>query len=306
MGWTRMRTGVAWPVGALLPALLGCPAAPGALGNLSTGTIGAPSAASSESGAADTVGATSVAEGSESTGAAVTDSTTDDPADDSTTGAPLSCPEGDGLGECNTLEQDCPPGQRCVPTGIGGTWSTTECKPIDAAPADVGEPCVPTNEVTSGDDNCGEGLVCWQFGGMQTECLGLCGCGSEGPECPVGFTCAAANAGVLAVCFANCDPLLQNCPNGDGCYFAESAFLCSPDVSDPMTGAGDPCSFLNDCPAGTGCVDEALVTGCTSASCCAAFCEDDRDCPNNGQCQPFFGQGQPPMGYENVGLCDPP
>lgn len=88
-------------------------------------------------------------------------------------------------------------------------------------------------------------------------------------------TCVIASENVLILCFPICDPLVQNCYEGSGCYPIIDAFGCAPDVSGRNGVAGDPCEFVNVCDLGLFCANPELVPGCTGASCCTPYCNVD-------------------------------
>ena len=100
-----------------------------------------------------------------------------------------------------------------------------------------------------------------------------------------------------------CDPLAQDCPEGDGCYGIDGDFACAP-VADPGQ-AGDACEFINTCDVGLQCVTGDAVSGCNDVGCCTPFCDlaggacDEPD----AECVPYFEEGAAPPGHENVGLC---
>jgi hypothetical protein len=124
--------------------------------------------------------------------------------------------------------------------------------------------------------------------------------------------CAIANGGTLILCLPNCDPLLQDCADGEGCYPIVDAFACAPDAGGAMGAYGEPCEFLNVCDPGLFCANADAVPNCAGANgCCSSFCDvsdpmASANCPGaaGGQeCTPWFQMGQAPPGFENVGAC---
>ncbi len=277
------------------------------------GTEGSSSAADSgpapETGAVTTMGtgdglASTTGEGS-SDDSASSDVDTG-PADD-TTGRPPNmfvCSASEGVGDCNPIEQDCPAGQRCVPVG-DGTWTTTMCFDVADNPRQAGETCNETAGVTAGLDDCDRGLMCWSSDPQDPAvCRPLCDCTEDGPACDGGDFCNISNGGVLPLCTPACDPILQNCPSGDGCYFDDPGFSCSQDASSGRGDMGDPCEFINSCSAGLGCLPAPPMSGCAAAMCCAAWCElGAMECTAPMACTPVFEANMAPVGYEDVGYC---
>jgi hypothetical protein len=53
------------------------------------------------------------------------------------------------------------------------------------------------------------------------------------------------------------------------------------------------------------CATAEVMPDCAGSSCCAAFC--DLSAPTCGlegtECSAFFNAGEPPPGYENLGIC---
>jgi hypothetical protein len=222
--------------------------------------------------------------------------------------------------ECDPWTQDCPDGQKCNPwANDGGTWNATKCVPLDANPAQVGDPCMVEGDPKSGLDNCMAAAMCWAVD-AETHigtCVGFCTGTEANPSCDdPGTTCSITNGGSLILCLPVCDPLLQNCVNDQGCYGVGSHFICAPNASQPDAGNyGDPCAFLNVCNPGLFCAAAGAVPNCQGASgCCSEFC-DITSAEGAAQCQgaaggqecvPWFEQNQAPPGFEDVGGCSIP
>jgi hypothetical protein len=104
----------------------------------------------------------------------------------------------------------------------------------------------------------------------------------------------------------NCDPTLQNCANGEGCYWTGIDFDCLTESEDALQ--NEPCGFINDCAAGLTCVEASALPACGGASCCTNFCDlGGEPCGLPGAvCVPFFEQGMAPPEYEHVGFCGLP
>ncbi len=277
-------------------------------------------------------GATSGADSTQpggSTGAADDAQSTATSVDDDTTGTPGATASGsddavvdgsddgrdfivisDGaqVSECSPWEQDCPRGEKCSAwaSELDGTWNANACFVVVDEPDAVGEPCVALGGPASGLDSCDVGAICWGADGPSGmgECLAFCGGSSGAPECPADLFCSVSNEGVLPLCQPSCDPVLQNCPEGQGCYLGDGDYNCTNDASGGA-GFGQGCDFINACAAGYACLPPAIIGDCTAGGgCCTPFCDLDGEdaCPGEGQtCMPVFEP--PPTGLEHVGVC---
>jgi hypothetical protein len=161
----------------------------------------------------------------------------------------------------------------------GGAWNATRCTPLAEDPNEVGEPCTVVSSGVSGIDDCVIGAMCWDVhpDTLMGECIALCQ-GSEGnPMCADPCThCVISSEGAFAPCLPGCDPILQNCAEGEACYPVQSVFACAPDVSGDAGAIGDDCgSTINGCDPGLLCLTAELVPGCDVETCCTAFCDVD-------------------------------
>jgi len=219
--------------------------------------------------------------------------------------------------ECDVWMQDCPVGQKCMPWAFdgGSSWNATKCSPLNAAPGQPGDTCTVTNDGVFGEDSCMSGSMCWGVDETNTgTCVAFCTGSELSPGCENPATaCSIANDGALILCLPICDPLEQNCAEGDACYAIGDAFVCAPDASDPDLGNYlNPCEYINACKPGLGCFDAAGVPGCTGVGCCTPFCDvtapdASATCPGAAggqQCVPYFEEGQAPMAeLADVGVC---
>jgi hypothetical protein len=250
-------------------------------------------------------------------------SATDGPADtgnDPTVGF-IQDPDGGGVSiECDLWSQDCAEGEKCMPWANdgGGAWNAARCSPLDPNPAQVGDECTVEGSGVSGIDNCDVGSMCWDVDPETNlgTCVAFCMGSEANPICEDPATnCVIANEGVLILCLPNCDPLLQDCAEGQACYPIDDAFACAPDVSGEEGLYGDACQFLNVCDPGLFCANAEVVPDCAGAQgCCSPFCDlSDPDaganCPGaaGGQdCVAWYEEGEAPPGFENVGACSIP
>jgi hypothetical protein len=190
--------------------------------------------------------------------------------------------EPDGWGamfECDIFEQDCAPGRKCVPYSSDGrpAWNATRCIRIASPPRGKGEPCTIADHAWSGVDDCDGGLICWDVDERTLEgtCAALCVGDESNPTCADPCEeCPITSNGALLVCRRACEPLLQDCPHGEACYWIGDDLGCAPDLSPAGAGIGSPCEFINVCPEGTTCLYASHVPGCPAGSdgCCAPFC----------------------------------
>ncbi len=204
----------------------------------------------------------------------------------------LNC---DGNGpECSTFAQDCPEGQKCAACAADGgqVWNNVQCVEVTGMDK-PGEACT-SEAISTGIDSCVEGAMCWRLDdeGVGT-CFPQCTGSAEAPVCAPGSTCMLNGQGVVNLCFENCDPLLQDCPDAGLCISTGDNFLCMLDASGEEGQANDPCEFINVCDPGLLCLDPATGgAGCDPAvgGCCTPFCKfPDGGCPNPDQsCVQWF------------------
>ncbi len=212
--------------------------------------------------------------------------------------------------ECSVWEQDCDKGEKCAAWANdgGNAWNATRCVPVDAFPQEVGDPCTVEGTGVSGIDSCEFGAMCWDVDPEtnQGTCVAQCEGSPEKPTCgPEGTACSITNEGVVIVCLPVCNPLADECPDGQGCYPVGEFFQCAPAAGGASP--GEACEFVNACTDGSGCVAGDLVPGCSADSpCCSSFCEigDDSACLDGQVCVPWYEMGAAPdMCLEETGVC---
>lgn len=233
---------------------------------------------------------------------------------DSTGSVFLVMPDGGGAtNECSVWTQDCPEGEKCMPWANdgGNSWNATRCSPVDDNPGEPGDTCTVEGSGVSGIDDCALAAMCWDVDGKTNMgiCVAFCDGDEDAPFCSnPDEGCSISNDGVLILCLAKCDPLLQDCPEGGACYPEDNGFFCSPDASGPDLGAiGDPCEYINVCDPGGWCANAEAVPDCAGAiGCCAAYCDNTDpapDCPVGTECIPWYDEGTAPPGGEDIGVC---
>lgn len=180
----------------------------------------------------------------------------------------------------------------------GSSWAN-RCFPVASDPKQPGEACTAPEGQIGGPDDCDVGAMCWdvdpdtKIGRCASQCQGT----EAGPVCTDPCTaCNIASESILLLCLPSCEPVLQDCATGEGCYPIDESFACAPDVSKGDGAAGEPCQFINTCDAGNLCADAGTVPGCPDEDCCAPFCALDE--PDNCDallagttCTPWFEDG---------------
>jgi hypothetical protein len=203
-------------------------------------------------------------------------------------------PDGWPSSWCDPFAQDCPEGEKCVPYDSGsGTWDANKCVPITGA-GQTGDPCV-SGGVIEATDDCDGASFCFHVDERgQGTCTAFCQGTAEMPECQPGSGCSITNDGSITACLDLCEPLLQDCEPGFGCYWnGGTALFC---VEAGAGAAGDECGWINSCAPGLGCIDGL----------CTSFCDlGAPSCEPGTECLPLFEPGEAP-GYDHVGVCVSP
>lgn len=219
-------------------------------------------------------------------------------------------------GECSVWAQDCAEGNKCVPWSLEDDLVPDEvrCCPTQANPKQPHEECTVQDYFGSCIDDCAEGSMCLDVDmDLQGICQPFCRGHAGQPMCDVGEGCLIYFSGV-PFCFPLCDPLLQDCAEGEGCYPGEEAvggtdFLCLPQIGG--SALAEVCWLLSSCDPGLICVSPDFFPGCQAlVGCCTRLCDitepdacDDID-PALDCVSWYVGGQQPPdPDLENVGAC---
>lgn len=221
-------------------------------------------------------------------------------------------PDGGISGQCDPRVQDCPEGQKCTAVAPveGEPWGVNTCVEINGEGA-VGDPCDVENGKYTGVDNCALGNICLLTDeeGQDGVCVEFCNTSDNCPNTPTA-DCVVYNDGSLPICLPACDPLVQDCPEGQACYnSAGDLFVCFKESAMPGEGApGAECQYINQCQKGGFCASAASVSNCPpmSTGCCTPFCPvsgGNAPCQAGEECTPFFEMGMAPPSYEDVGVC---
>ena len=304
-------------VGASMLLLGGCPAEDDTGG---TGNVTNPS--DEDDSDTEDPGTTSETTSASATSASTSASTTESATDASDTDTPTTTtnpssgfiqdPDGNSVSiECSVWDQDCMEGEKCMPWANdgGNSWNATRCSPVSPDAGQPGDPCTVEGSGVSGVDDCDVATMCWGVDPETNEgtCVAFCMGSENNPVCDDPTTaCSIANEGTLILCLPTCDPLLQDCADGEGCWGIDDDFVCAPDASGEMGVFGDPCEYINVCDPGLFCATATAVPGCASSGCCSEYCDlsEPSACMGENQmCLPAFEKGQTPPGYEDVGLC---
>lgn len=240
--------------------------------------------------------------------------------DGTTTDAPTSSASTGGIGgECNLFTQDCPQGQKCSAYSLDGSIfpNGTRCVPLDPNPVGPGEDCVLEGKFGEGIDNCAEGALCLDIeSDGKATCVSYCLGSMDDPTCPNAAEdrCSFLFEPTVPLCFPRCDPLLQDCGNGEACVpniaaLGAPQFVCMPQVfPDAPGGYGDACVALSACDPGNLCIFGENLPSCGGVYCCSVWCDLNANEPcaeydPTLKCVPWFEPGKETPGYEDVGIC---
>lgn len=204
--------------------------------------------------------------------------------------------------QCDFFEQDCPPGEKCVPIdddGSGGPpWNALRCRSVVPDPVGPSEHCTTMEGLRGPVDDCDDGSRC-----IDGVCRAFCLGSERSPVCEEpGVACLIFND-PWGFCFSPCDPLAQDdCPEGDACYPDAGNLSCVPNGSNGMGPPGTPCELSPECNPGSWCADDSDVPGCPSSGCCSSLCALDDPMPPclPGQSCVPWDPGDP---TSNIGIC---
>jgi len=192
-------------------------------------------------------------------------------------------------GACDVVSQNCPTAtDKCSYAGLQDGGVARACAP--AGPQGDGAACGPS-------DNCGKGLVC-----INSVCRKYCydnaTCGGGNKLC-IGLIQIGGTQEIPSTCvtLSACDPLTQNCPQGQGCYLSNSSgAVCA--TAGTVAANGACGQGAGQCVPGTVC----LLTSPTAGA-CKSFCNRDGGMPNcgTGQCGGLINAAD--GGVLDVGAC---
>ena len=248
-----------------------------------------------------------------------TESTATEQADSSTTSQIVNETESeDGGAECDIYGQDCAAGEKCTPYSDQPDLVPDDircCPVVGNNPRQVGDTCVVQDYFGSCLDDCDVGSFCLDIDDDgEGVCQAFCGGSANNPQCESDETCFVYFKGT-PLCFDKCDPLAQDCPDGQGCYPDENAaggtgFICIPQIG-PDNTFGDYCWLLSNCAPGFICVTPEFQPDCDGiVGCCTALCDvtEADTCSSFNpelECVSWYLNGQTPPSavLEDVGTC---
>lgn len=197
-------------------------------------------------------------------------------------------------GDCDFLNQDCPPGQTCVPFTFQGK-TVTKCQDAPGIKG-IGVPCGSHSE-------CQAGLFCGFY------CSPPC-CPDDNKPCPGGcnFTVPFPGAHTANICTLTeaCVLFTQNPCNDPGfyCHYdgKKDGGICAPLTGNLMEPTeGQPCSYLNDCGSHQGCFNGVCRYNCLPDK--ASEPVELGGCPPNRTCEQILNP--PSQTYKDLGICMP-
>lgn len=230
-------------------------------------------------------------------------------AQDNESATSLALPDDMGRDDipCNPFLDQCPPATKCTlyDTDDSGDWDDYRCRPLSPDPKQLYEVCMITG---NGIDTCDKHLVCWSDDGSDTGlCYGLCVGSVDDPSCTDPEAYCAIFADSLSVCVPTCNPLINECAQGELCGPNGDYFLCIEDQSNGDGGLYVPCESPYECNPGLGCTDSASVAKCDPKflGCCVPWCDLEQTdfCPDDLACEPWWEPGTEHPGTENLGIC---
>lgn len=252
---------------------------------------------------------------------ATEDPATTEPADGSTSAGetePDSNDSIDGGAACDIYGQDCAAGEKCTPYSDQPDLRPDDircCPIVGDSPRQPGDACTVEDYFGSCLDDCEVGSFCLDIDNDgEGTCQSFCSGSASNPQCQADETCYIYFAGT-PLCFPNCDPLAQACPEDQGCYPDSSAaggtgFICLPSIGSNNT-YGDYCWLLSNCSPGFICVTPEFQPECDGlVGCCTPLCDtaEPDDCGDFDPelaCVNWYQNGQTPpsAALEEVGAC---
>ena len=218
--------------------------------------------------------------------------------------------------QCSVWAQDCAEGDKCVPWSAEADLVPDEvrCCPTVGNPVLAGESCMVQDYFGSCLDNCEASSLCLDIDNDgEGVCQAFCTGQASDPQCGPDEGCFIYFAGV-PFCFPKCDPLIQDCADGQGCYPSQEAvggtdFLCLPQIGSAQI--TEQCWFLSGCDPGLICVTPDFFPDCNSpVGCCTRLCDTSEPDPCAEidpilECVSWYVGGQQPPSPElaNVGAC---
>lgn len=211
---------------------------------------------------------------------------------------------GGGGWPCSVTEQDCWEARpKCVAMGYS-TWNTRRCANEPRVPRGLGEACVVTGGLLSGEDDCAIGLQCLgDFHPRAFEaagrCVELCGTCTDPAD-----ACVPLFGGALPICTRLCDPLApEPCADGWPCLKTNdeppAVFACTPSAVDTHAETFEACAIEDHCGPAHHCADLGAPLGECRKLC--AVQGHGPQCDLGSQCVPL--PSFPGSPWAHVGEC---
>lgn len=210
--------------------------------------------------------------------------------------------------ECDIWMQDCAEGDKCVPwmATEGSGWQGFTCVPVLGEQA-AGEPC--TIDPSDSSDDCDADSACYNlelFDGVNAGiCHTFCEGSADDPMCEGGHCIVGNGYPGPALCFDACDPLAQDCNEGQSCHWWWGWGGCT--ALGEGAAPGEPCQSEGFCEPASVCVGADVLPSCDEVACCTSLCSvegGDEGCAQlpGTICVPIFGEFGPPE-YTDLGQC---
>ncbi len=182
------------------------------------------------------------------------------------------------------------------------------CQPFASGQCAEGRRCIPLNtergicqvEGSAGagaacedEEECGEGLLCFNGGGESGMCVPYCdpeaSVGGLG-ACGAGESCLALAQVELGVCFPGCDLFAaQGCAAGLGCYLTATEGAAGVCIARGATARGGACEATAECTGDLQCLGDG-----NGGATCELFCQPGAEdgpgaCPSGETCARLTG-----------------
>lgn len=153
-------------------------------------------------------------------------------------------PEG-GAGGGSAVEYEC------HPVGNVGCDATQNCSVDAGEPACVNAGAKAQLEACTQTSECGPGLIC-HFNNCLKACAQTADCGAADASIRCAWTLdrAELELGPVGGCVRGCNPITQDCPNGQACYLGA---CMTPTLARAQ---GDTCRLPTDCDEGLECLTD--------------------------------------------------
>lgn len=150
----------------------------------------------------------------------------------------------------------------CSPVGNDGCEAAQNCSVDAVEPECVSAGTTGVLEVCNQTSDCAVGLQC-----LFNNCVKTCGtnpdCGVNEPTLKCGLGITNPYVGQVSACVTSCNPLTQDCPNGQACYLGSCL------TSTQGRAQGQACGLPTDCAEGLDCLADITQDGQPD---CSQYC----------------------------------